>query len=82
MKFSMKTFADRAPEVTIGGMSISADRLAGVEFKAGNGALPHVVLTLIPAEVDLEIAKAAVTQVEVAAKDANLQALSGTLPCR
>ena len=64
MKFAMKTFADRAPEVTIGGMSIPADRLAGVEFKAGNGAIPHVVLTLIPTEVAIDVARAAVTQVE------------------
>ncbi len=70
MKFSMKTYADRAPEVSIGGLSIPAERLAGVEFRAGNGAIPHVVLTLIPAEVDLEIAKAAVTQVEADAPPA------------
>jgi hypothetical protein len=64
MKFSIKTYADKAPEITLGGIPLDPERLAGVEFKAGNGAIPHVVLTLIPAEVEIDVARAAVTQVE------------------
>lgn len=64
MKFTIKTYADRPPEITLGGQPIDPERLAGVEFKAGNGAIPHVVLTLIPTEVAIDVARAAVTQVE------------------
>jgi hypothetical protein len=64
MKFSIKTYADKAPEITLGGLPLDPDKLAGIEFRAGNGAIPHVVLTLIPAEVEIDVARAAVTQVE------------------
>lgn len=64
MKFTIKTYANKPPEITLGGVTLDPERLAGVEFKAGNGAIPHVVLTLIPTEVAIDVSRAAVTQVE------------------
>lgn len=64
MRFSIKTFADKPPEVKLGGVALDPERLAAVEFKAGGGHVPHVILTIIPEAVEVDIARAAVTQVE------------------
>lgn len=63
MKFKLKINAEGAT-VSIGGKDLDPKRLAGIEMRVVANQLPQVVLTLIPDEVEVDLGKAAVTQVE------------------
>lgn len=63
MKFKLKLGAQGA-EVSIGGVTIDPARLAGIEMRVLPNQLPAVVLTLVPSEVEVDLGKAAVTQIE------------------
>ncbi len=64
MKISFKATA-AGVELVVGKERIPPERIAGFEFKAmPGGGLPHAVITLVPDEMEIDAAMAAVTQVQ------------------